>query len=45
MSGNQRGNAFIAVLVLCLTGFFAPVAVQADTGNVVLWNKLGMLPR
>ena len=39
MSEYKRGNAFIAAFVVLLTCFFAPV--YAQTGNVVLWNKLG----
>ena len=41
MSEYKRGNAFIAAFVVLLTVFLAPVAVQAASGNVVLWNKLG----
>ena len=41
MSEYKRENAFIAAFVVMLTVFLAPVAVQADSGNVVLWNKLG----
>ena len=40
MSGNLRGNALIAALVVVLTVFFAPLTVQTNSGNVVLWNKL-----